>query len=203
LVLECTLIKQYKPRFNIRLRDDKNYLYIKLPLNEDFPRVYLVRRTGGDGAKYYGPYTNAIALRSTLKTVRRVVPYRTCTDHEPAAEDARPGTVGPGPVRSGTVQWPRQRHGLHRARGEALRFGKFRARRTEPGAGSRRRPQRVCQPVLRQRHPHPSRGLRAGPAAGHRGDRAVAVRTAGQPGEPAGAPARQTARAAGPGGGKC
>ena len=82
LVLECTLIKQYKPRFNIRLRDDKNYLYIKLPLNEDFPRVYLVRRTGGDGAKYYGPYTNAIALRSTLKTVRRVVPYRTCTDHE-------------------------------------------------------------------------------------------------------------------------
>ncbi len=82
LVLECTLIKQYKPRFNIRLRDDKNYLYIKLPLNEDFPRVYLVRRAGGGGAKYYGPYTNAIALRSTLKTVRRVVPYRTCTDHE-------------------------------------------------------------------------------------------------------------------------
>ncbi len=82
LVLECTLIKRHKPRFNIRLRDDKNYLYIKLPVTEDFPRVYTVRRTGSDGAKYYGPYTNAIALRSTLKTVRRVVPYRTCTDHE-------------------------------------------------------------------------------------------------------------------------
>ncbi len=82
LVLENTLIKRHKPRFNIRLRDDKNYLYIKLPVTEDFPRVYTVRRTASDGAKYYGPYTNAIALRSTLKTVRRVVPYRTCTDHE-------------------------------------------------------------------------------------------------------------------------
>jgi excinuclease ABC subunit C len=82
LVLENTLIKRHKPRFNIRLRDDKNYLYIKLPVNEDFPRVYTVRRPGTDGAKYYGPYTNAISLRSTLKTVRRVVPYRTCTDHE-------------------------------------------------------------------------------------------------------------------------
>ncbi len=82
LVLENTLIKRHKPRFNIRLRDDKNYLYIKLPVNEDFPRVYTVRRSGSDGAKYYGPYTNAISLRSTLKTVRRVVPYRTCTDHE-------------------------------------------------------------------------------------------------------------------------
>jgi len=82
LVLECTLIKRHKPRFNIRLRDDKNYLYVKLPVTEDFPRVYTVRRAQSDSAKYYGPYTNAIALRSTLKTVRRVVPYRTCTDHE-------------------------------------------------------------------------------------------------------------------------
>src|SRR5216683_999105 len=82
LVLENTLIKRHKPRFNILLRDDKNYLYVKLPVNEEFPRVYTVRRAGSDGAKYYGPYTNAIALRSTLKTVRRVVPYRTCTDHE-------------------------------------------------------------------------------------------------------------------------
>ena len=82
LVLECTLIKRHRPRFNIRLRDDKNYLYIKLPVTEEFPRVYTVRRALSSGAKYYGPYTNATALRSTLKTVRRVVPYRTCTDHE-------------------------------------------------------------------------------------------------------------------------
>ena len=82
LVLENTLIKRYRPRFNIRLRDDKNYLYIKLPLKEDFPRIYMVRRPGTDGSRYWGPYTNALALRNTLKTVRRVVPYRTCTDHE-------------------------------------------------------------------------------------------------------------------------
>jgi excinuclease ABC subunit C len=82
LVLENTLIKRCKPRFNIRLRDDKNYLYIKLPVQEDFPRIYMVRRPGTDGSRYWGPYTNALALRNTLKTVRRVVPYRTCTDHE-------------------------------------------------------------------------------------------------------------------------
>jgi excinuclease ABC subunit C len=82
LVLENTLIKRYRPRFNIRLRDDKNYLYIKLPVQEDFPRIGMVRRPGTDGARYWGPFTNAIALRQTLKTVRRVVPYRSCTDHE-------------------------------------------------------------------------------------------------------------------------
>ena len=82
LILENTLIKRYRPRFNIRLRDDKNYLYIKLPVAEDFPRISMVRRPGGHGSRYWGPYTNALALRNTLKTVRRVVPYRTCTDHE-------------------------------------------------------------------------------------------------------------------------
>src|SRR2546430_544640 len=82
LVLEQTMIKRHRPRFNIRLRDDKNYLYIKLPLNEDFPRTTLVRRPGTDGARYWGPYTHAIALRTTLKTVRRVIPYRSCKDSE-------------------------------------------------------------------------------------------------------------------------
>ncbi|MDQ6713241.1 MAG: excinuclease ABC subunit UvrC [Candidatus Dormibacteraeota bacterium] len=82
LVLEQTMIKRHRPRFNIRLRDDKNYLYIKLPLNEDFPRITLVRHPGSDGARYWGPYTHAIALRTTLKTVRRVIPYRSCKDSE-------------------------------------------------------------------------------------------------------------------------
>jgi len=82
LVLEQTMIKRHRPRFNIRLRDDKNYLYIKLPLNEDFPRIMLVRRPASDGARYWGPYTHAIALRTTLKTVRRVIPYRSCKDSE-------------------------------------------------------------------------------------------------------------------------
>jgi len=82
LVLECTLIKRYRPRFNIRLRDDKNYLYIKMPINEDFPRIYTVRKPANDGAKYWGPYTHALALRTTLKTVRRVIPFRSCKDTE-------------------------------------------------------------------------------------------------------------------------
>ncbi len=82
LVLEQTMIKRHRPRFNIRLRDDKNYLYIKLPLDEDFPRITLVRRPANDGARYWGPYTHAIALRTTLKTVRRVIPYRSCKDSE-------------------------------------------------------------------------------------------------------------------------
>ena len=82
LVLECTLIKRYRPRFNIRLRDDKNYLYIKLPVNDEFPRIYTVRRPATDGARYWGPYTHALALRTTLKTVRRVIPFRSCKDTE-------------------------------------------------------------------------------------------------------------------------
>src|SRR3989440_6731025 len=89
LVLEQTMIKRHRPRFNIRLRDDKNYLYIKLPLNEDFPRITLVRRPGTDGARYWGPYTHAIALRTTLKTVRRVIPYRSCKDSEVAPRRPR------------------------------------------------------------------------------------------------------------------
>jgi excinuclease ABC subunit C len=80
LILENTLIKRYQPRYNVRLRDDKNYLYMKVPRAGEFPRVYTVRRVGDDGASYFGPFTNAKALRSTMKTLRRVFPYRTCSD---------------------------------------------------------------------------------------------------------------------------
>ena len=80
LLLECTLIKRYRPRYNIRLRDDKNYLYMKLPRKGDFPRVYTVRKVADDGARYFGPFTNAGALRTTMKTLRRIFPYRTCSD---------------------------------------------------------------------------------------------------------------------------
>ncbi|MFN2462926.1 MAG: excinuclease ABC subunit UvrC [Candidatus Dormibacteria bacterium] len=80
LILENTLIKRYQPRYNVRLRDDKTYLYMKLPRRGEFPRVYTVRRVADDGARYFGPFTNAKALRSTMKTLRRVFPYRTCSD---------------------------------------------------------------------------------------------------------------------------
>ena len=80
LILENTLIKRYQPRYNVRLRDDKNYLYMKLPRKGEFPRVYTVRRVADDGARYFGPFTNAKALRSTMKTLRGAFPYRTCSD---------------------------------------------------------------------------------------------------------------------------
>ncbi len=80
LVLENNLIKNYRPRFNIRLKDDKNYLYLKLPVTEVFPRVHYSRRVLNDGALYFGPYTSAQSLRSTVKSIRQLLPFRTCSD---------------------------------------------------------------------------------------------------------------------------
>ena len=80
LVLECNLIKNYRPRFNIRLKDDKNYLYLKLPVTETFPRVHYSRRVQNDGALYFGPYTSAQSLRGTVKSIRQMLPFRTCSD---------------------------------------------------------------------------------------------------------------------------
>jgi len=80
LVLECNLIKNYRPRFNIRLKDDKNYLYLKLPVTETYPRVHYSRRVQNDGALYFGPYTSAQSLRNTVKSIRQLLPFRTCSD---------------------------------------------------------------------------------------------------------------------------
>src|SRR5260370_307105 len=80
LVLENNLIKNYRPRFNIRLKDDKNYLYLKLPVTEEFPRVHYSRRGQNDGALYFSPYTSAQSLRSTVKSIRQLLPFSTCSD---------------------------------------------------------------------------------------------------------------------------
>ena len=80
LVLECNLIKNYRPRFNIRLKDDKNYLYLKLPVKEEYPRVHYSRRVQNDGSLYFGPYTSAQSLRGTVKSIRQLLPFRTCSD---------------------------------------------------------------------------------------------------------------------------
>lgn len=80
LVLECNLIKNYRPRFNIRLKDDKNYLYLKLPVAEEYPRVHYSRRVQNDGSLYFGPYTSAQSLRGTVKSIRQLLPFRTCSD---------------------------------------------------------------------------------------------------------------------------
>ena len=79
LLLENSLIKKHKPRFNVRLKDDKTYPYIKVDLTEDFPRVYVTRRTENDGAKYFGPFASAGSVRKTLDLLKRLFPYRSCT----------------------------------------------------------------------------------------------------------------------------
>jgi excinuclease ABC subunit C len=106
LILENTLIKRYRPRFNVRLKDDKNYLYLKIPRPGTpdhhapgtarevvrkprgeggqratmFPRPYYSRRLARDGARYFGPYTNALSLRTTVRLLRTIFPFRTCSD---------------------------------------------------------------------------------------------------------------------------
>ncbi|MGD9145956.1 MAG: excinuclease ABC subunit UvrC [Anaerolineae bacterium] len=79
LILESNLIKRHKPKYNVRLKDDKRYPYIKVTWQEDFPRVLIVRRMERDGARYYGPFTAAWAVQQTLHTLRRVFPYLTCS----------------------------------------------------------------------------------------------------------------------------
>ncbi len=78
LVLECNLIKEEHPKYNIRLRDDKQYPWVKVTLGERFPQVYITRRVKADGSKYYGPYTNVTALRDTFRLLRQIFPIRGC-----------------------------------------------------------------------------------------------------------------------------
>jgi excinuclease ABC subunit C len=78
LILESNLIKRHKPKYNVRLKDDKRYPYIKITWQEDYPRPLIVRRMEQDGARYFGPFTAAWAVQQTLHTLRRVFPYLTC-----------------------------------------------------------------------------------------------------------------------------
>lgn len=83
LILECNLIKKYRPRYNISLKDDKTYPYLKVTLQEDFPRLYVTRRHLRDGARYYGPYADAGAMHATVKLLRSMFPLRTCRKMNP------------------------------------------------------------------------------------------------------------------------
>lgn len=89
LILENELIKRYRPRFNVRLKDDKTYPYIKIHWHEDFPKISIVRRMDRDGARYYGPFTSGYVVRQTLDVLRRVFPYLDCT-REITGHDPKP-----------------------------------------------------------------------------------------------------------------
>src|SRR5438046_4474006 len=79
LLLEANLIKRYQPRFNVRLKDDKSYPYIKITWADDFPRIERTRKLPNDGSRYFGPYASATSVDESMNLVRRLFPFRTCT----------------------------------------------------------------------------------------------------------------------------
>ncbi len=90
LILEANLIKEYRPRFNVALRDDKSYPYIKVTVGEPFPRVFVTRRITDDGARYFGPYTDVSAMRRALNVVKRLFTVRSCHYDLPREAPERP-----------------------------------------------------------------------------------------------------------------
>ena len=89
LILENTLIKRYRPRYNARLKDDKTYPFLKIDLKEEFPRVYITRKVAKDGARYFGPFATAGTVRQTMDLIKKLFPYRSCTKHI-TGNDPRP-----------------------------------------------------------------------------------------------------------------
>jgi excinuclease ABC subunit C len=90
LLAEQSFIKQYRPRFNIRLRDDKSYPFIAISLDEEFPRVYFTRERHRTGRAYFGPYSNAKRVRATLEVLAKVFMFRSCTGPEPGRRSGSP-----------------------------------------------------------------------------------------------------------------
>jgi len=79
LLLEINLVKRYRPRYNVRLKDDKSYPFIKITLAEDFPRIERTRKLPADGSRYFGPYASASSVDEAMNLIRRLFPFRTCT----------------------------------------------------------------------------------------------------------------------------
>lgn len=86
LILESNLIKEYRPRYNVFLRDDKSYPFLKVTLNEEFPRVFRTRRLLKDGARYFGPYTRVGAVDETLRLLKKLFPFRSCKQKTPVSK---------------------------------------------------------------------------------------------------------------------
>jgi excinuclease ABC subunit C len=90
LILESNLIKEHRPRFNVLLRDDKSYPYIKVTVQEPFPRVFVTRKLVSDGGRYFGPYTDVAAMRRSLEVVKRIFTVRSCRYDMPREMPERP-----------------------------------------------------------------------------------------------------------------
>ena len=79
LILECSMIKKYRPRYNMRLKDDKTFPYLRIDTSEDWPAVHVTRRFRRDGARYFGPFASASSVRKTLRLIKRIFLFRSCT----------------------------------------------------------------------------------------------------------------------------
>jgi len=79
LILECNLIKRHRPRYNVRLKDDKTFPYLKIDLNDEWPRVHITRRLEENGGRYFGPFASAKSVRQTLKVIKGIFPFRSCS----------------------------------------------------------------------------------------------------------------------------
>ena len=90
VLLESTLIRQHKPHFNTLLKDDKSFPYVRLSVQEEWPRLSVTRQVRSDGARYLGPYTDVRQLRRTLREIRRIFPVRTCRNFEDYQRSDRP-----------------------------------------------------------------------------------------------------------------
>ena len=88
LILEMNLIKKHRPRYNVRMKDDKRYPYIKIHWADEYPKITVTRHMVSDGSRYFGPYTSVWAVHQTLDVLRRIFPYLTC-DREITGEDSR------------------------------------------------------------------------------------------------------------------
>ena len=86
LLLECTMIKKHRPKFNILLKDDKSFPYIKITLDEKYPRIMMVRKVEKDGARYFGPYTSSFSVKETIALIKKVFPLKTCDKVLPKEE---------------------------------------------------------------------------------------------------------------------
>ena len=92
LILECNLIKKHRPRYNVRLKDDKTYPYLKINVQDDWARIYITRRVDKDGSRYFGPFASAGSVRKTLDLLKKLFPFRSCkrvitgTDRRPCLE---------------------------------------------------------------------------------------------------------------------
>ena len=82
VMLEYSLIKQHRPRFNVRLRDDKSYPFLAITMSDEWPRAMVRRGTKDKGSRYFGPYAHAYAIRETLDSLLRTFPIRTCSDNK-------------------------------------------------------------------------------------------------------------------------